>query len=327
MPLDSVEDTFSPKMVINSNVALTGDAPQYPQNVIIRCKNKNVRISTPLSGKLKLGSTAEWEEMFGGGMSSVVGGVLGTANNIVQWKSGKTLQQPWMNRKMYKCTKPFTFTLPLSFVTPAELMTSSEFNSSADWVVKPCLALLSLLYPRKVKDKNGDDLSVRSILPKNKKNSEGVNYFSSGDGGSIIGTFADLFKLYAVPGPSLMSMTNNSKDGSDAGDNVEVSVGNMLCLDSCYVTKVDVEFSESYDLSGCPIAATANVEIVCADAVYCEADGNFIVNKPSNRANELGNFIDACGKTVEHASAGMKNIKDSRIGVFNGSTNDKTGLK
>lgn len=288
------------------SASTTYNAPTYPQEVTFSCPNKNVRIMAPLGGKLKLSSSSEWDEMFGGGLGNVAGGVIGTVNNALQWAKGNTLQQPWMNRKIYKNTKPFTFTLPLTFVTPIG-------QSSKEWVAKPTMALMSLLYPRK----GGASLS-NAVESKTGYNSKGTDVAGNDHSKSLIGSAINLCDTYFIPGPSLRSTMESASDG-DRGDYVIIMAGNMFNFGLCYVNSVDIEYSDSFDPEGFPLAASVNVQATCQDAVYCDEDGNFNVRTLGNNAENLSKFLDATRDTAVHTTKNIQALFKDTVGFYQGS--------
>ena len=260
--------------------------PTYPHEVVLSCPNKHVRIRGPLCAPFQMSAQSEWDEMFGGGIASVGGGIIGTVNNALQWTSGETLQQPWMNRKIYKNTKPFSFTLNLAFVSP----NNGHYTDSCEWVAKPCVALFSLLYPR--------DL--------------GKKLFGDSDKTGVAGSFKNLMKLYAIPGPGLRASQTNTMYGTskdEEGDAVNVMVGNMFNFGNCYVNSVGITLSDAFDEKGLPIAAKAVVQVTCADQVLCDANGDFNVNHFPDSAAELGALLDSIAQTTE-------NIKQNLVATF-----------
>ena len=281
-------------------VPLEPPHPSYPQEVVISCPNKKLRVKCPLGGALQLAANAEWEEMFGGGIGAIGGGILGTANNIAQWAGGQTMQQPWMNRKIYKNTKPFSFTLPLNFITPAG-------EDSCEWVAKPTIALLSLLYPRILKQDE-------ELLSGEKAAGKMANA-TKGDKSSVGAAALKLLKFYAIPGPALRY---DSEEASQAnkGDSVNIMVGNMFNFGACYVTNVSVTYSEAFNEFGYPLAAKVSLQATCADQVVCENNGDFIVNLPPQHAAGLTEFLDACQITGDNMKKNVKNLFNAVTGFY-----------
>lgn len=297
-----VEDVYaregSPSHYGSSNILPA--KPTYPQEVVISCPNKNLRMKCPLGGALQLGATAEWEEMFGGGIGAIAGGILGTANNIAQWAGGQTMQQPWMNRKIYKNTKPFSFTLPLNFITPAG-------EDPCEWVARPTIALLSLLYPRILKE--NEELLSGSAAAGKLANATG------GDKSSVGATALKMLKFYAIPGPALRYDSEKASAGHK-GDSVNIMAGSMFNFGACYVTNVNVTYSEAFNEFGFPLAAKVSLQATCADQVVCENNGEFIVNLPPQHAAGLTEFLDACQITGENMQKNIKNLFNAVTGFY-----------
>lgn len=301
------EDVYAGQTAGRHSLMRGGDHPSYPQEVVLSCPHKNVRISASLGGQLQLSVNAEWDEMFGGGIAALGGGVIGTANNMLQWVGGKTMQQPWMNRKIYKNTKPFSFTLPLNFVTPVG-------QDPMEWVAKPSVALISLAYPRMIKDSGGEGLS------------KGIQKAFKGDNSAVTSAALELIKFYAIPGPSLRydstgvhaSGENKGKQltsENDKGDSVNVMIGNLFNLGACYLTNLSFTYAESFNEFGFPLALKVSVQITCADQILCDENGNFQVNIPPQNAGGLTNLLEACQQTGSNAVENVKKLGNS-IGSF-----------
>lgn len=301
------EDVYARGTENVGKLMIAGSNPSYPQEVVLSCPNKNVRIAAPLGGQLQLSVNAEWEEMFGGGIGAISGGVIGTANNLLQWVGGKTMQQPWMNRKIYKNTKPFNFTLPLNFVTPAG-------QDPMEWVAKPAVALLSLAYPRILKDAGGT------------KNANLIDANTGGDGSSVISTALRMLNFYAIPGPALRYDSNATDektgkqlvDKDDRGDSVNVMIGNLFNLGACYVTNVSLTYSDSFNELGFPLALKASVQVTCADQVLCQDDGDFVVNIPPQNAKGLSDFLDAAQITTNNIKENVSKLVKATGSFYKG---------
>lgn len=317
---------------------------QYPQEVIISCPNKMGRVRASIGGPIQLNVQSQWEPMFGGGIASMTNGILGAANQLVEWGLGCTIQQPWMNRKNYKNTMPFTFTLPLNFVA---------VESARDDVVKPCLALISFCYPRKYDPSDNENVkkyedynnqyygnpirpkeyfgntdarfegwSAQDEMQKIGNNSKfgvlakAASFITKGDESSTANTLLDLFEVWEIPGPSLLT-ADNSKS-SHKGDVIDIIVGKMFNLGNCYLEQVDVNFGSSFDKNGYPLAAKVNVKCTCADSVVCSSSGNLLVNQFIDQSEKLGAFINAASTTASNLLDNVMNLFGLYKGYYSG---------
>jgi hypothetical protein len=316
---------------------------QYPQEVIISCPNKMGRVRASMGGPIQLNVSSQWEPMFGGGIASMTNSILGTANQLIEWSMGCTIQQPWMNRKNYKNTMPFTFTLPLNFVA---------IRDAKDDVVKPCLALVSFLYPRKY---NPDDNQNQSRYDKynavrqtsrpsstykmtdfgntNAAEEAGWTAFeeinkskivpaafkklvTSGDKTDVVGSLLDMFEIWEIPGPSLL--TGSNANGAHKGDVIDIIVGKMFNLGNCYLENVDVNFGTAFDKNGYPLSAKVNVKCTCADSVVCSSTGNLLVNQVVDQSEKLSKFVGACTDTIANLADNISNLFKLYKGYYSG---------
>jgi len=330
---DWVEDQYlmnqnangGPESIANMNAlaskSLGAGNAAYPQEVVITCLNKQGRVRASLSGKITLNIQSEWQEMFGGGIASMTNSILGTANSLIQWSMGATIQQPWMNRKVYKNTKPFSFSLPLNFVA---------IDSAKEDVVKPVLALVSFCYPRKYNpNSNNSDNSWGNETQPNEggykastfvKNTgqdliakghpmSGNALVNMSKNDNIVGALLNTFEVWEIPGPSLLASNTESGYNTHKGDAVDIIVGKMFNLGNCYLENVNVEFGSSFDKNGYPLSAKVDVKCTCADSVVCSSSGNILVNSVQDNAENLHNFINVVSeKTQAVANAAMEVI-------------------
>ena len=274
-----------------------------PQEVVISCEHKHGRVSGLLNGGLKLNGHAEWTEMMGGGIMSLGGSMIETGNNLLQFTSGSSIQQPWMNRKMWKTTKPFSFDIPMSFVA-----TTDPLND----VVRPCMALMSFIFPRELETKDGEQSNAYTKL----------NSMSGGKLGkvignsSLVGTALESIAFYNIPGPALRYGTKNAKGTDNEGDPVKIVIGKLFAFGACYLEDVSVEWSQSSDFEGYPIAANVNVKATVMDAACCQTDGNFLIQEFYGSSENVGNFLDKFGDTITQAATDFANIVEKGIGFY-----------
>ena len=296
------------KYNLYDSVAAEVSGNNSPQEVIFSCPHKRGRVSGILDGGLKLNIKSEWTEMMGGGIMSLAGSVVDTANNLLQLAAGASVQQPWMNRKMWKTTKPFSFDVPMSFVAMTDPLND---------VVRPVMALVSFLYPRKlqIKDKNTGEMVDANM--KNFGDNTGISTKLPDDVG-VIGTALSSIGLYNIPGPSIRYTSKNSGgSGEDnIGDPVYVTIGKIFSFGSCYLESVDVQFSPSMDSDGFPIAAKCTVKVTVMDSGVVETNGQFMIQEFSNTSESFGQFIDAVATTVGDLATNLANVIKSTIGFY-----------
>lgn len=331
-PSSNTFDSFGMSSYMGANNA------QYPQEVIISCPHKMGRVRASMGGPIQLNVSSQWEPMFGGGIGSMTNSILGVANQLIEWGLGATIQQPWMNRKNYKNTMPFTFTLPLSFVA---------IKDAKDDVVKPCLALVSFLYPRKY---NPDD-NINKNRYERYKSAVGSGMVRAGrdskssfgstnvaeetykyttkdiiaevfpavntlDSESVIPQFLDLFEIWEIPGPSLL--TGSKREGAHKGDPIDIIVGKMFNLGNCYLENVDITFGSAFDKNGYPMSAKANVKCTCADSVVCSSTGNLLVNEVLDQSQKLDGLINSCSKAITDTIKNLTNLLKAYKGFYSG---------
>lgn len=278
-----------------------GENELAPQEVVITCKHKNGRVSGLLREGVKLDGKAEWTEMFGGGIMSLGGTMVETANNLMQFVKASSIQQPWMNRKMWKTTKPFSFQIPLSFVA-----TTDALNE----VVRPAMALMSFIFPRELKTKDGDDASAYTGLNSATKGKMGQIFGENG----LVGTALTSFQFYNIPGPGIRYDGNDN--GDEIGDPVTIVIGKMFAFGACYLESVKIEFSSAMNSEGYPIAATVDLTATVMDACTCQTDGNFLIQEFYGSSENLNAFIDKFQDTTTQLGADFKNIIDKTIGFW-----------
>lgn len=268
------------------------DAPN-PQEVVITCRTKKRRVNALLSEGIQINTQSNWEEMFGGGIMSLAGSAIGSVNNITQMVGARSIQQPWMNRKFWKNTSPFSFTLGLNFVARSNAKTE---------VFDPAITLVSFAYPRQ---SEGTFEQVKSWLKEKLKIGEG----------SILDEASKVVKLFVIPGPSIKY--DGSNTSSDIyGDAVTVCVGNMIAMGGVYLENVDVNFSNSMDASGYPLSAQVKVKVTSMDVNSCKSDGDFLMTEFAQNQAALSGLLVQIDKTIKQATEDTVNIFKSWVGFF-----------
>ena len=273
-------------VIANGNSTAFSSKNIAPQEVVIICENKNGRVSGIMNSGLKISGHAEWTEMFGGGIMSLGGSLIETGNNLLQFMGGSSVQQPWMNRKMWKTTKPFSFEIPLSFVA-----TTDPLNE----VVRPVMALLSFIFPREISPNfTGGKIAA---------------------GGDILGTALNSLAMYNIPGPSLRYGTNTAS-AEDQGDPVKIVIGKLFAFGACYLEDVTPDISQSVDANGYPIAANVNVKATVMDAACCTTDGDFLIQEFYSSSESMGACLDQINKTATQLTEDVTKIVKNGIGFY-----------
>lgn len=261
--------------------------------VVITCKTKKTTIQGVLSNSLELEGRAKWKEMFNGGIFGLSGGILQAGSNISQILGGKTLQQPWMNRKFYESSEPLSFTMEINFV-------SHGGDSAKKQVYDPVRYLLSLVYPRK----GGGNAVGNALVDNGGKDDAGKPI----GGGSLVGTMINTMQEMHIPGPSL----GYTEGAEDAGDSVSITIGQTFAFVGVYIDSVQATFSPTFNAEGYPLWAKCKVKATCMDSLACDSNGDFLSSGfkvlPSA---EMSAFIDQAKITGTTAAKDLGNLKDS----------------
>ena len=299
-----------------------------PSGVKIQCKNKQFEVNGFLSEPLTFQAHAEWTEMFGGGIMSTAGTAVETISNIIQYGKGWSIQQPWMNRKMYKTTKPLTFNLKLDFISTGDKYDNSCSGLEEVW--KPCASLLSLVYPRLLSDKEhsdefakiSEDGSLPSMLAEYKKKcaKSCENVGSLG----IVGAMANAMNIFQIPGPSLMYGSNN---GEAEGDVVSIMVGDYILFRACYVEDVKVELSPVMDSDGYPLWGKVTLTVTQMDSNYCRYNGDFLFSGFDDATSDLSRLIEEMKYHANKIAEATGELKDAVIGFWTGGKYGKDATK
>jgi len=315
-----------------------GDEDPPGENMIVkfRCPRKDAIVTAMMSEGLNFDITAQWEEMMGGGMASLANTGIGMLNKGLQLGYGTTIQQPWMNKKVYKSTNPFSFNLKLSFVA-----TTSDVKGE---VWNPCMTLMSFLYPRQLgkyaeediidKDTNKVLFKKGEFVPKtfnsvmdnleivkairNKRAGEGKATSNDTD---LISRTMGTMALFSIPGPSLMQNVKKADDDKK-GDEVEVFIGQHILLKSCYLEQVNVKFSTALNAKGYPLSADVTVKVTCSDSMTVKNDGHFMTDRIIDSTENIDSMLKALDVTTSHLAENMVNIfktlKTFYVGMFTG---------
>ncbi|MBR4397036.1 MAG: hypothetical protein IKS93_04200 [Methanobrevibacter sp.] len=267
------------------------------QEVIISCAHKRRRVCGLLNEGVKLSGTSEWQEIFGGGITSIGGSVISLVNNVVQYKNGTSFQQPWMNRKFWKSTKPFSFNFSFNFV--------SDNNNGYLDVWEPAKALLSFTFPRQLKTAQSikSSLNQTKLIDMNQTNTTG----GKGMLEAVVDTVAN---SYVIPGPAIGYGAEGTQDGND-GDPVTIVIGNLFAFGGVYLENVDVQFSPMMDSTGYPLWAKCDVKATAMDVNYCDEHGNFMLTQYGENQAALSDLVDSMQTFADDLVSGFSNIVES----------------
>ena len=275
--------------------------------VTISCKTKKTQIRGYLSEGIQVNGSAKWKEMFDGGIGALGKGLLQTGSNLAQIGYGRTIQQPWMNRKFYESTSPFSFQFGINFVSQGD---------AESQVFKPAEYLLSLIYPRTTvygsneESKNptgtGNNFVGKAMQAANLKPAPGT----------VVDTALNTMVDFVIPGPSVLYKGDGS-DTDNHGDAVTITIGQAFAFGTVYLENVDVKFSETFDSTGFPLYARCTVKATCMDVNYCLSDGSFLISQfPKGQYGALSNFIDSFEKLISDAARDTQNVGKAVVGFF-----------
>lgn len=330
------EDTFNDASALGSLGSLSlgslglDELCQAPQEVIITCNNKRRRVTGYLSEPIQFSARPEWEEMFGGGIASAGGGIVQMLTNLAQYGMGWSVQQPWMNRKMYKKTEPLSFQLKVTFVAENDSETDSL---SARWGVwEPLLALMSFAYPRLLyENRNGSMEPMLALEPlglvsdktagqmaENRNNDRNSSTGITDQDLGIIAAATNLFKAYAVPGPALRyGMDGTNEDNQ--GDNVSVIVGKWLTFSACYLEDVQIKVSDIMTPNGYPLSGEATMKVTLMNGNYVDGlSGEFNFGKMPDRSDEVTKFLNTASSSAKKTIKALLDLAKTTASFWTG---------
>lgn len=271
------------------------------QSISFSCPNKfKGTITGYLSDGIKLSGQSEWENVSSNQMVNTVYKLIETADTTqqmgfipvnrngkgatTQGSSGISYIQPWASRKFWKGSKPLNLSFNFNLVS---------FGDGKLDVYDPAVHLLSMCYPRELKDVISAKKAVKNSIIGDALTIDGNLTDSSGK--NLVTSVLDSIKPWAIPGPSLQYTADNP----EKGDAVTVTIGNLFAFGACYVNQVNLEFSPTFDAQGYPLWCKCSVSFEPSESNYVTADGEFNFGKFSDNANGLGSVLNAIAVTGE----------------------------
>lgn len=289
---------------MGKSISTSGDASNAPQEIIICCKNKRRKVHGFISEGVKLKGQSDWKEMFDSGVLQIGKNLVDAADATIQAFKGASIQQPYMNRKMWVSSKPFDISFNFTLI--------NDYDTAENDVYLPAQALMSFCYPRsldaqkKIHDYTDEHFSFVDL---DAPNSQGET--------NLLGATVKNAGMYSIPGPALGYQSSQDGDpNGDQGDAVTITIGNMFAFGACYLKSVDLEFSPTIDHSGYPIWCKCAISTECMDANYCDSEGNFLISQYQSSADGVGEVIDALKTTASDAAKNVVNIAKATVNAL-----------
>lgn len=247
--------------------------------VAFRCETKRFSDGAQDTGITVQGLLAE---SFTFSMSSkwdtkALGGILDAEkflspfDNASQGFLGISINQPVLARKRWGGTDPLESTVKVKFIARNRVLPGSKITTEKQDVYDKVVALLQLMMPREWGSIPADGASgilSAFVIP-------GPTPFGSGVGDAI---------------NAIANKFNHDTDFNTAGDKVKIKIGNIVSIDSAYLTKVNCTFSKALGPTGYPLAADVVVSFCATDAPYL-------------RKSPLGSYMDYEGNNPLHVTA------------------------
>lgn len=252
-----------------------------PQLVTLFCRNKHKMVTGILKNSFGLSAKANWTPFLGGNkITKFIKDTSDTINSTLGWVEGKSMQQPWFNRKIYSSTNPLKFDLDLVFYAE---------DDPVNDVWNPIQALLTFVYPKVVTDTaSGQEVGVGGYFKdqfnnhiKSGKAKETLNNVFNFTGNvtsdTVLGDSVNAFKLFTPPGPTVAfdrKAAENKKENQ--GDPVVVQIGSLWNLEGCYIEDLSIKLFNSWSVEGYPLAAEAKLSISLMDSCYVDANNELL---------------------------------------------------
>lgn len=228
--------------------------------VSVKCKNKGLEVYGITMDPVSFTVDSKWDNKALGSIASA--SVTRIAENVSQLVNGVSINQPILARSSWGGTLPLEMSAKFSLIAT---------NNGRNDVYVPALKLAAMLQPRLV--------------------------------GSVNSNLEGVLSLFAIPGPAPFGgeIAKGIKDvlkidiDGDGGDPVSVQIGNVVELQRCYLTKLNVIFSRTYGTDGFPVSAEVTINFRSIDSPYVvpDADSKTIsigVNK--NNILKASNSVD-----------------------------------
>jgi hypothetical protein len=240
--INKIENT-APLVAVHDTVVMPLDT-----KMIVRCPVKwdDWYFSANISTDVAFGLESAWNDTAYGmvGDSQAFKMVDGLAQNF----GGMSIQTPVWQRKVWGGTKPLDLNIDCSLVATGDA--KSEVYTP---VYRLCQALLPRRLGKAEADATGEGVDGQAIA-------KGLN--------EALSAFKGLFEFMAIPGPSPM-------DPNNAGDSVQILVGNVISMSTCYLKSVRGRFSKSLDMNGYPLACSLQISFSAVqNSIYTGIDTN-----------------------------------------------------
>ena len=292
-----------------------------PQAVSFICQGKHRMVTGLLKKSFSLSAKASWNPVIGGCiMTKPLKTVSDTLNNVLSWSEGKTVQQPWFNRKIYSSTNPLNFNLNVVFYAEDDPIKE---------VWEPCKALLAFMYPRLAGDEDdGGKMSnyvMKQLINRLGEENKSVKVlgktFQYGEKitkDTIVGAMTNAMKLYTPPGPTVGYDPKNSEiDKENQGDPVTVQIGQLWNLQGCYIESVEINFVNGWSKDGYPLAADVTVSVTLMDSCYTDSNGElFGFTEFGDNAEGIADIVNKTRDKVWELTADGVTMVEKAVGFY-----------
>jgi len=217
-----------------------------------------------LAEAFSLTMDSKWDTKAIGGLLDAASKVLTPIDATMQNLFGTSINQPVLARRRWGGTGPLESTIQVKFISRNRVNIDGKTTERQD-VYDNVVKLFQLLLPRE-RDVYGDDAANSGML-----------------------------SLFSIPGPTpfgnalgdSLAAWNSVAPGLTnrrGGDEVSITIGNIVSLKSAYITKVYALFSKALGPTGYPLAANVTVSFSAVDAPYLrkDAQGDFIAASGNN---------------------------------------------